>query len=141
MPANDPSNRRVDPYSSQGRDLAEPQYNLGTENETCGRGAWKYGASTQTADVVAGTKVGFRISYDGYTSILHGGPAQVYLSRPPAGVRLEDYTGHGQDDVWTKIAYLGPANDTAWSTMYHPDVGLVLSHAGCHRLQPFADQI
>ncbi|RYP11677.1 hypothetical protein DL765_007636 [Monosporascus sp. GIB2] len=94
-------------------------------NVTCGRQAFESANRTKTADVLAGSEVGFRVSTDGdgtrdspyfypptkYPSIWHAGPAQIYLSRAPDD-DLEAYRGDGD---WFKIAYGGPLNDTAWS--------------------------
>lgn len=91
-------------------------------NVTCGRGAFKAAMRTETADVLAGSKVGFRVSTDGggtrnsgdttrQPTFYHPGPAQVYLSRAPNDDLLH-YRGDGD---WFKIAYAGPVNSTNWS--------------------------
>lgn len=102
---------------------------IGVDNPavTCGRRAFEAANRTQTADVLAGTEVGFRVSTDGYgtrdslyyyppvgsmkyPTVWHAGPALVYLSRAP-GDDLLNYQGDGD---WFKIAYAGPLSDTEW---------------------------
>lgn len=96
-------------------------------NITCGRWAFDSASRTETADVLAGSEVGFRVSADGYSNrnnsetrpldappyptFWHPGPAQVYLSRAPND-DLQSYRG---DSDWFKIGYGGPTNDTHWS--------------------------
>ncbi|KAK5653488.1 hypothetical protein OQA88_8974 [Cercophora sp. LCS_1] len=96
------------------------------ENITCGRGAFLAAPRTKTADVLAGSEVGFRVSSDGYgvrdgvfsspseakyPAFWHPGPAQIYLSRAPDD-DLQNYKGDGD---WFKIAYAGPLDDSHWS--------------------------
>ncbi|KAK0649825.1 glycoside hydrolase, partial [Cercophora newfieldiana] len=97
------------------------------ENVTCGRAAFLAAPRTETADIVAGSEVGFRVSADGYgvrdgvfsppidtmkyPNFWHPGPALVYLSRAPND-DLQNYKGDGD---WFKIAYAGPLDDTHWS--------------------------
>jgi len=98
----------------------------GDENITCGRAAFLAASRTQTADVLAGSEVGFRVSCDGYgvrdgafypagdnkyPVFWHPGPAQVYLSRAPND-DLQSYKGDGD---WFKIAYAGPLDNSHWS--------------------------
>jgi hypothetical protein len=76
---------------------------------------------TETADVLAGSEVGFRVSTDGrgtrnpekglYPTFWHPGPAQVYLSRAPND-DLQSYKGDGD---WFKIAYAGALDNQHWS--------------------------
>jgi len=95
-------------------------------NLTCGRAAFLAAPKTKTADILAGTEVGFRVSADGngvrdgayygyegnlYPNFWHPGPAQIYLSRAPND-DLQSYQGDGD---WFKIAYAGPLDDTHWS--------------------------
>ena len=90
-------------------------------NITCGRAAFDSAPRTETADVLAGSEVGFRVSTDGkgnrnsdysqYPSFWHPGPAQIYLSRAPSD-DLQSYKGDGD---WFKIAYAGPSDDRTWS--------------------------
>jgi hypothetical protein len=80
---------------------------------TCGRKALDFAATTETADVLAGSEVGFRVSWDGngqYGVFWHQGPAQIYLSRAPND-DLEHYQGDGD---WFKIAYAGPVGNNKW---------------------------
>lgn len=99
---------------------------IASENITCGRAAFLAAPRTKTADVLAGSEVGFRVSSDGngvrdgvfssaggnkYPSFWHPGPAQIYLSRAPND-DLQNYKGDGD---WFKIAYAGPLDDTHWS--------------------------
>ncbi|CAG9990932.1 unnamed protein product [Clonostachys byssicola] len=100
-----------------GTRLVNPQERLGSLNETCGRGAWQFGPSTQTATVLAGTEVGFRLGEKGgYEYLFHEGPATLYASRVPENVDIEDYAGHEDGAEWFKIGYMGPADDKTWSS-------------------------
>lgn len=91
-----------------------PQLDIHSPNITCGRMAFDFAATTKTADVAAGSEVGFRVSWDGhgqpYGWFWHPGPAQVYLSRAPND-DLESYQGDGD---WFKIAYGGPVGNNEW---------------------------
>ncbi len=95
-------------------------------NITCGRAAFNAAPRTETADILAGSEVGFRVSTDGngnrdgvfhsigdiqYPAFWHPGPAQIYLSRAPND-DLQSYKGDGD---WFKIAYAGPLDDSHWS--------------------------
>ncbi|KAF2469273.1 uncharacterized protein BDR25DRAFT_229129, partial [Lindgomyces ingoldianus] len=75
---------------------------------TCGRKAIDSANKTQTADIIAGDQVGFRVAN---IPIFHGGPTQIYMSKVPEGKTLADYAGDGD---WFKIASAGAASDTAW---------------------------
>ncbi|EAQ88640.1 hypothetical protein CHGG_05259 [Chaetomium globosum CBS 148.51] len=71
------------------------------------RNAFYWAATTETADILAGSEVGFRVSTDGngkYGYFWHPGPGMIYLSRAPND-DLEHYRGDGD---WFKIAYGGP---------------------------------
>lgn len=97
------------------------QMDINDPGITCGRNAFDSAAKTETADVVAGSEVGFRVSWDGYGKygvFWHPGPAQIYLSRAPND-DLETYRG---DADWFKIAYAGPVNNTAWLLWWTHDV-------------------
>ncbi|KAF9732542.1 hypothetical protein PMIN06_005606 [Paraphaeosphaeria minitans] len=81
----------------------------------CGRDAFAYGAAkTETATIVAGSAVGFRIKefvdpqYN--NGIFHPGPAQVYMSASA------DPASDAGDGDWFKIYYLGPSSNTTWTT-------------------------
>jgi len=90
-----------------------PQTDIHNPNITCGRLAFKSAATTNTADVLAGSEVGFRVSWDGngrYGVFWHPGPAQIYLSRAPDD-NLASYQGDGD---WFKIAIAGPVSNNAW---------------------------
>jgi len=90
-----------------------PQMDINHPDITCGRSAFNAAANTETADVVAGSEIGFRVSWDGngkYGVFWHPGPAQVYLSRAPND-ELETYKGDGD---WFKIAYGGPVGNNEW---------------------------
>ncbi|KAI0394196.1 glycosyl hydrolase family 61-domain-containing protein [Xylariaceae sp. FL0594] len=91
-----------------------PQEDIMNTNITCGRDAFKFAATTETADVLAGDEVGFRVSYDGngpYGVFWHPGPGQVYLARAPND-DLETFRGDEGD--WFKIAYAGPLDNKTW---------------------------
>jgi hypothetical protein len=87
-----------------------------------GREAYKSAATTETADVLAGSEVGFRVSWDGSNSPIptfyHTGPGQVYLSRAPDD-DLEHYRGDGD---WFKIAYIGAVSKDDWYLYNKPEV-------------------
>ena len=55
------------------------------------------GSSTQTANVTAGTTVGFSSSPATY----HPGPLSFYMAKAPAGISAAEFDGAG--DVWFKI--------------------------------------
>ncbi|KAF2183991.1 lytic polysaccharide monooxygenase [Zopfia rhizophila CBS 207.26] len=88
-----------------------PFFDLHSPNMVCGREAEKSAAKTETATVVAGDEVGFRIAdiVPG-DLIFHDGPGQIYMSRAPND-DLEHYDGRGD---WFKIAYVAAKNDTTW---------------------------
>ncbi|KAK3314050.1 glycosyl hydrolase family 61-domain-containing protein [Apodospora peruviana] len=91
-----------------------PQMDINHSDITCGRKAFASAAATETADVLAGSEVGFRVSWDGngqYGAFWHPGPAQIYLSRAPND-DLEHY--EGGDGEWFKIAYAGPVSNNDW---------------------------
>ncbi|KAF2273603.1 uncharacterized protein EI97DRAFT_155200 [Westerdykella ornata] len=94
-----------------------PYYDIYDANIRCGRGAATSGPGTKTATAVAGSEVGFVIGrsadepLEPYV-IYHNGPGMVYLSLSTTP-DLSLYEGDGD---WFKIAYLGPKNDTYWST-------------------------
>ncbi|KAH6649468.1 glycoside hydrolase [Chaetomium tenue] len=90
-----------------------PQMDINHPDITCGRSAFDTAAQTETADVVAGSEIGFRVSWDGngkYGVFWHPGPAQVYLSQA-LNDELETYKGDGD---WFKIAYGGPVGNNEW---------------------------
>jgi hypothetical protein len=112
-----------DKYSPPGHDYPklEPIVDIDNPNITCGRNAFESASKTDTADVLAGSEVGFRVSWDGtgkYGVFWHPGPAQIYLSRAPDD-DIERYTGNGN---WFKIAYAGPKNDRKWQLQSASDV-------------------
>jgi len=113
------------PEGYQGYKLA-PIIGPDDANITCGRAAFLAAPKTETADILAGSEVGFRVSTDGYGNrdenfyspggntypiVWHPGPAQVYLSRAPND-DLQSYQGDGD---WFKVAYAGPTDDGHWS--------------------------
>jgi hypothetical protein len=99
----------------------DPIIGAADPNITCGRAAFNSAPRTQTADVLAGSEIGFRVSTDGngnrnaeysqFPSFWHPGPAQIYLSRAPN----DDLQGYRGDGTWFKIAYAGPLNNQNWS--------------------------
>jgi hypothetical protein len=100
---------------SEGNDYPKvsPQMDIHSSNITCGRLAFESAATTHTADVLAGSEVGFRVSWDGkgrYGVFWHPGPAHIYLSRAPND-DLANYQGDGD---WFKIAFAGPISNNAW---------------------------
>lgn len=108
------------PPGYQGQKL-DPIIGAADPNITCGRAAFTSAPQTQTADVLAGSEIGFRVSADGdgnrnaeysqFPRFWHPGPAQIYLSRAPND-DLQSYRGDG---TWFKIAYAGPLNNQNWS--------------------------
>ncbi|KAI0810211.1 glycosyl hydrolase family 61-domain-containing protein [Xylaria sp. FL0064] len=102
--------RRVEEVDAQSKNtLHYPQFELGTLNETCGRGAWKYAKTTDTAALVAGSEIAFGVWED---FIFHPGPGHVYLAKVPESMDIGDFIGHDGD--WFKIAYFGPRDDGEW---------------------------
>lgn len=113
MAWDDPAQVTVYPKGSQfGK--AVPQTDLNSPGLTCGRSAFDSAAKTETADVLAGSEVGFRVSWSGGPrgTFVHPGPVQIYLSRAPED-NLAEYAGNG---AWFKVAYGGPVSNTEWST-------------------------
>ena len=102
-----------------------PQMNISHPDITCGRRAFDSAAKTETADVLAGSEVGFRVSWDGngpYGKFWHPGPGQIYMSRAPND-DLEHYQGDGD---WFKIAYGGPVGNNEWLLWGEHDVSFSL---------------
>ena len=100
-------------YPSSEFPKTPPQMDVHSPNITCGRLAFDSAAKTETADVLAGSEVGFRVSWDGngkYGRFYHPGPGQIYLSKAPNN-ELETYRGDGD---WFKIAYAGPEGNNKW---------------------------
>lgn len=98
-----------------------PQMDVHHPDITCGRKAFAAAANTSTADVIAGSEVGFRVSWDAYGpggEFYHRGPAQIYLSRAP-GDDVENYRG---DEDWFKIAVAGPKDNNSWLLSGEGDV-------------------
>ncbi|SPQ22681.1 40eabeae-9ac9-4ae7-a184-437a55151071 [Thermothielavioides terrestris] len=90
-----------------------PQTDINNPNITCGRNAFDSANKTETADILAGSEVGFRVSWDGngkYGVFWHPGPGQIYLSRAPND-DLENYRGDGD---WFKIAIGAAVSNTEW---------------------------
>lgn len=111
------------PPGYQGYKL-EPIIGTANPNITCGRAAFDSAPHTETADVLAGSEIGFRVSADGYGNrdatysgfspyprFWHAGPGQIYLSRAPND-DLQSYRGDGD---WFKIAYAGPVDNQHWA--------------------------
>jgi len=97
---------------------AEPHIDLYSTNFTCGRNAFQFASTTETADVIAGSEVGFRINQGipddqgpEYSGLNHPGPALIYLARAPN----DDLTNFsGIDGDWFKIAELLAKTDNSW---------------------------
>jgi hypothetical protein len=100
-------------------------------NFTCGREAWKAAPKTATAVVLAGSELGFHVSRQPLDSplntsswngkIFHEGPAQTYMAKAEAGVRLEDWKG--DDGEWFKIAEMLGDGKT-WDTHHKTSVSI-----------------
>ncbi|KAF2657037.1 lytic polysaccharide monooxygenase [Lophiostoma macrostomum CBS 122681] len=110
---------RPDPYqSTKTADLAQPLRDLFSTNFTCGRSAWESMTTTETADVVAGSEIGFRINQGivaepnaNQSGLEHPGPGLAYLARAPN----DDLTTFsGIDGNWFKIAELLGKSDNEW---------------------------
>ncbi|PPJ53108.1 hypothetical protein CBER1_11673 [Cercospora berteroae] len=84
---------------------------VNSPNLICNEGAQR--AASQTYDVKAGDKIGFKLWYNEF--IEHPGPAFVYMSKAPGEVASYD----GTDD-WFKAYENGvtgsPSQDTNWGT-------------------------
>lgn len=91
-----------------------------TTNITCGRSAFSAASTTKTATVPSGSDVGFRVMEKNSIQlyIIHPGPAQIYLSRAPN----DDLAHYQGDGGFFKIATIGPANDTEWTTRDQSEV-------------------
>lgn len=103
-----------------------PQYDIHSTNVTCGRSAFASASTTETADVIAGSEVGFRVSWDGrgeYGTFWHPGPAQIYLARAPND-DLENF--RGDDGEWFKIALAGPVGNNEWAIFNKPDFNFTI---------------
>ncbi|KAF2471670.1 uncharacterized protein BDR25DRAFT_324849 [Lindgomyces ingoldianus] len=91
-----------------------PFFDIYSPNMVCGRSAERAAANTETATVIAGSEVGFKlaeiIKQPTQDLIFHDGPAQAFMSRAPND-DLEHYDGKGD---WFKVGYIGPKSDTAW---------------------------
>ncbi|KXX81539.1 putative endo-beta-1,4-glucanase D [Madurella mycetomatis] len=104
-----------------------PQFDINHPDITCGRSAFDAASLTETADVLAGSEVGFRVSYSAggngpYGGFYHHGPGQIYLSKAPNN-DLENYRGDGD---WFKIAYAGPAGNNKWLLRWEPDFNFTI---------------
>ncbi|GAB1315561.1 hypothetical protein MFIFM68171_05771 [Madurella fahalii] len=102
-----------------------PMLDINHPNITCGRNAFAAASRTETADVLAGSEVGFRVSYSAsgqFGLFYHQGPAQIYLSQAPNN-DLEHYQGDGD---WFKIAYAGPVHNNKWSITREPDFNFTI---------------
>ncbi|KAF2865091.1 glycoside hydrolase [Massariosphaeria phaeospora] len=109
-------------YGWEGKPYRDsPAFSVDTQDIICGYTAWNTdnslsGIKPNTADVVAGSEIGFRISKTygillpptNETFLYHEGPAQAYLSRSD---NLQAYRGDGD---WFKIAALLAKDDTTW---------------------------
>ena len=95
---------------------------LYSTNITCGRLAHQSGIDTETATILAGSKLGFRTWWTPQSTynIIHPGPAQVYLTRVPKEQNIEEIVGDELE--WFKIASLAQSNDTAWITFLGREV-------------------
>jgi len=119
------------PPGAQGYKL-EPIVGTSNPNITCGRLAFNSAPLTETADVLAGSEIGFRVSTDGrgtrnpeqsiFPHFWHPGPAQIYLSRAPND-DLQSYKGDGD---WFKIAYAGATDDRTWSIWGQSDFNFTI---------------
>jgi hypothetical protein len=103
-----------------------PQNDIDSTNITCGRDAFDFAAQTETADVLAGSEVGFKVSWaaQGNPGFWHPGPVQIYMSRAPK----DDLASYRGDGDWFKIAYGGPANNTNWLYWAKTEVSFASLH-------------
>lgn len=95
---------------------------LNATSMRCGREAEKSANRTDTATVLAGSELGFRVATDikgAYQNIGHPGPGQIWLSKSH---ELERDIGDGE---WFKIATIGPLNDTYWKTWVAPSTDVI----------------
>lgn len=98
--------------------LAEPHYDIFSTNFTCGRDAFDAAWATETADVVAGSEIGFRLN-QGYEESVpstnyglnHQGPAFAYLARAPDD---DLSTFSGGDGDWVKIQAILAESSNQW---------------------------
>ncbi|KAH6614508.1 glycosyl hydrolase family 61-domain-containing protein [Chaetomium sp. MPI-SDFR-AT-0129] len=95
-----------------------PLMDITNPNITCGRAAFDSAPTTETADVLAGSEIGFRVSWDGNGPggvFWHPGPGQVYISQVPGEVEGGLGGFHGREGEWFKIAYAGPVSNREWT--------------------------
>ncbi|KAF2267774.1 hypothetical protein CC78DRAFT_489693 [Lojkania enalia] len=108
-----------------------PQYDIHSPNITCGRSAFASATRTETADVVAGSEMGFRVyaaqnsGREYSAAIFHEGPAQVYLAKAPNN-ELESFSGIGEEAAWFKIASFAAASATEWAVFQKDSVNFTI---------------
>lgn len=89
-------------------------------NITCGRLAYLSASKTETATVLAGSELGFR-TWKEWT-IVHPGPAQIYLTKVPDQKNIEEFVGDEEGVQWFKIASIAQESDTQWITYNKKEV-------------------
>lgn len=131
--ANEPYWYRRDGYPDDYGKIYEID-SIDSPDFVCGREAFAAAAKTETADVIAGETVGFKIikmpitaegdEYynDKYSRINTAGPVQIYLSKPPNN-DLKTYKGDGD---WFKIASLTAKDDHTWIAFNETSVNFTI---------------
>jgi hypothetical protein len=61
--------------------------------------------------------------YDDDPYIWYNGPAQIFLSKTVDGEDLDAYEGDGE---WIKFAYVGPKDETTWSTYGQTSINMTI---------------
>ncbi|KAF2735279.1 hypothetical protein EJ04DRAFT_563457 [Polyplosphaeria fusca] len=97
-----------------GKSFPQQGLEIYSTNITCGRSAIQSASRTETATVLAGSEVGFRVNDNG--TIFHPGVTQFYMAAVPSGKRIEEFAGNEDDARWFKVASLGAKSDTEWIT-------------------------
>ncbi|KAL5351190.1 hypothetical protein ACLOAV_003041 [Pseudogymnoascus australis] len=91
-------------YVRQNTNANSPITSVTSNDIRCNAGGLDSGATTSTADVIAGATVGFALDQ----AIFHPGPINVYLSKAPS--TAASYDGSGD---WFKISELGATISTS----------------------------
>lgn len=100
-----------------------PFYDISSSDIICGRDAGA-GPKTHTATILAGSELSFKVyNWTIGSAIFHPGPGQVYLSKVPDSLDVENYDG---SEGWFKIASAGAKNDTTWLLLWEKEVSVTV---------------
>ncbi|KAL2131940.1 hypothetical protein VTI74DRAFT_4422 [Chaetomium olivicolor] len=101
-------------YVRQNTNNINPVMDISSLDMRCNQGGLDSGSATHTAEVVAGSTVGFTLS----NVISHVGPIMVYMAKSPGNP--SDWDGSG--NLWFKISEWGP--DFSTGTINWPQLGV-----------------